>query len=41
MLLTIGSRGPAVTELQLALRDAGYSPGPIDGDFGQIGRAHV
>lgn len=34
MLLTIGSRGPAVTELQLALRNAGYSPGPIDGDFG-------
>lgn len=32
--LSRGSRGPAVTSLQLNLRSAGYNPGSIDGFFG-------
>jgi peptidoglycan hydrolase-like protein with peptidoglycan-binding domain len=40
-LLSVGSRGPSVTELQQRLAAAGYSPGPIDGDFGQRTRAAV
>lgn len=41
MLLSIGSRGAAVSELQRALRDAGYSPGPVDGEFGPLTKAAV
>ena len=41
MLLSIGSRGQAVSELQRALNAAGYSPGPIDGDFGPQTRSAV
>ncbi|MEK7251733.1 MAG: peptidoglycan-binding protein [Actinomycetota bacterium] len=33
-LLTIGSRGAAVLDLQRRLIGAGYDPGPIDGAFG-------
>lgn len=33
-ILAVGSRGPSVTHLQQLLRDAGYSPGAIDGIFG-------
>ncbi|MDX2096637.1 MAG: peptidoglycan-binding protein [Leptolyngbyaceae cyanobacterium bins.59] len=33
--LSRGSRGPAVTSLQLSLRNAGYNPGTIDGVFGR------
>jgi len=29
-----GSTGPSVRELQTLLRNAGFDPGPIDGDFG-------
>ncbi len=32
--LEIGDAGPAVRRLQTALRDAGFSPGLIDGEFG-------
>ncbi|OLP18249.1 hypothetical protein BST81_11585 [Leptolyngbya sp. 'hensonii'] len=32
--LSRGSRGPAVTALQLNLKNAGYDPGRIDGVFG-------
>lgn len=32
--LSRGSRGPAVTSLQLSLLNAGYKPGTIDGVFG-------
>ena len=35
------SRGGAVSELQQALADAGFDPGPIDGDFGPQTRAAV
>jgi len=34
-LLRRGDRGPAVTSLQLNLQNAGYSPGVVDGLFGQ------
>jgi peptidoglycan hydrolase-like protein with peptidoglycan-binding domain len=33
--LSMGSRGPAVTEMQQDLAKAGFSPGPYDGVFGQ------
>jgi len=36
-----GSRGDAVKRLQRALRDAGFSPGKIDGDFGPATEAAV
>ena len=32
--LSSGARGPQVQLLQLALRRAGYGPGPLDGSFG-------
>lgn len=32
--LSTGDRGPSVRRLQRALRDAGFDPGLIDGDFG-------
>lgn len=32
--LAAGDRGPAVIELQVRLRSAGYDPGPVDGIFG-------
>lgn len=32
--LSVGDRGPEVQQVQQALDDAGYSPGPIDGIFG-------
>lgn len=35
------SRGGAVSEVQQALADAGFNPGPIDGDFGPQTRAAV
>ncbi len=31
-----GSQGPEVKELQTKLKAAGFSPGPIDGDFGPV-----
>lgn len=33
-MLRYGSRGSSVTELQQALKSAGFNPGPIDGIFG-------
>ncbi len=36
-----GSRGPQVEELQKRLKDAGFDPGPIDGQFGDQTRAAV
>jgi hypothetical protein len=33
--LRFGSTGPAVTRLQQRLRDRGFNPGAIDGDFGE------
>lgn len=40
-LLRQGSIGPAVTDLQVQLRDLGYYSGPIDGDFGPSTEAAV
>ena len=40
-LLSQGSRGPAVRELQILLRDRGFDPGPIDGIFGSRTRSAV
>jgi peptidoglycan hydrolase-like protein with peptidoglycan-binding domain len=40
-LVSNNSRGGAVCELQQALADAGFDPGPIDGDFGPQTRAAV
>lgn len=34
MLIRLGNRGSEVLRLQMELKRAGYSPGPIDGDFG-------
>jgi putative chitinase len=39
--LRIGAQGAAVVDLQQRLRDAGFSPGPIDGDFGPQTQAAV
>ncbi|MBX7096221.1 MAG: peptidoglycan-binding protein [Myxococcaceae bacterium] len=36
-----GSRGPEVSELQQKLADAGFDPGPVDGQFGPMTRAAV
>ena len=41
MALIEGNSGQAVTDLQQALQDAGYSPGPIDGIFGPLTAAAV
>jgi N-acetylmuramoyl-L-alanine amidase len=35
-LLRLGDQGDAVVRLQESLADLGYSPGPIDGDFGRV-----
>jgi N-acetyl-anhydromuramyl-L-alanine amidase AmpD len=35
-MLSLGSRGSAVVALQKALAAHGFSPGPIDGDFGPM-----
>lgn len=40
-LLSSSAQGSPVRELQQALADAGYDPGPIDGDFGPRTRAAV
>lgn len=40
-LLSQGSRGSAVRELQNLLRDRGFDPGPIDGIFGTRTRSAV
>lgn len=40
-LLSQGSRGAYVTELQNLLRDRGFDPGPIDGIFGTRTRSAV
>lgn len=40
-VLSQGARGAEVATLQQALRDAGFDPGPIDGDFGPRTRAAV
>lgn len=39
--LSNASRGGPVRELQQALADAGFDPGPVDGDFGPQTRAAV
>src|SRR5439155_14193534 len=33
-MLEIGTTGPAVRKLQVALKAAGFDPGLLDGDFG-------
>jgi peptidoglycan hydrolase-like protein with peptidoglycan-binding domain len=40
-LVSTNSRGSAVSDLQQALADAGFNPGPIDGSFGPQTRAAV
>src|SRR5438128_6877919 len=35
-MLSRGSRGAAVSDLQQQLAAAGFDPGPIDGDFGPL-----
>ena len=40
-LLSQGSRGPDVRELQTLLRNRGFDPGPIDGIFGTRTRSAV
>src|SRR5699024_2112795 len=40
-LLSQGSRGSYVTEVQTLLRDRGFDPGPIDGIFGTRTRSAV
>ena len=40
-VLSQGAKGAEVASLQQALRDAGFDPGPIDGDFGPRTRAAV
>ncbi|MBC8589626.1 LysM peptidoglycan-binding domain-containing protein [Wansuia hejianensis] len=39
--LSTGSKGPAVTDLQVRLRNAGFDPGAIDGIFGPNTRTAV
>lgn len=39
--LRVGSKGPAVTDMQQKLKDAGFDPGPIDGKFGPKTKAAV
>ena len=39
--LWLGSRGPAVSDLQLQLLGAGFDPGPVDGWFGPRTQAAV
>ena len=39
--LSSSAQGASVRELQQALADAGYDPGPVDGDFGPRTRAAV
>ena len=39
--LSLGSRGPAVTKLQVLLKNAGIDPGPVDGAFGPKTEAAV
>ena len=41
MLLTIGSEGNSVRELQTRLTEEGFSPGTIDGSFGELTRRAV
>ena len=41
MILKQGSQGPAVEQLQLKLKAAGYDPGDIDGDYGKRTAAAV
>ncbi|TJX13617.1 LysM peptidoglycan-binding domain-containing protein [Tissierella creatinini] len=36
-----GSTGPKVRELQILLKNQGFDPGPIDGDFGPLTEAAV
>ncbi|MFP5503245.1 MAG: peptidoglycan-binding protein [Candidatus Sericytochromatia bacterium] len=39
--LRLGARGPAVTNLQQALKRHGFDPGPVDGQYGERTRAAV
>lgn len=41
MNLRIGSAGQNVLTLQTKLRDAGFDPGPLDGDFGPLTQGAV
>lgn len=40
-MLSVGAHGSSVTRLQQALKNAGFNPGPIDGDFGPKTKAAV
>ncbi|MFO0594663.1 MAG: peptidoglycan-binding protein [Myxococcaceae bacterium] len=40
-VVSMSSSGGSVRELQQALADAGFDPGPVDGDFGPMTRAAV
>jgi len=40
-MLLRGARGPEVSALQQQLADAGFDPGPLDGDFGPMTEAAV
>ncbi|MNS02526.1 Spore cortex-lytic enzyme precursor [compost metagenome] len=39
--LSLGAQGPAVKDLQQALKTHGFDPGPVDGDFGPRTRGAV
>jgi peptidoglycan hydrolase-like protein with peptidoglycan-binding domain len=41
MALRVGSSGTSVLTLQQRLRDAGFNPGPLDGEFGPLTRRAV